>query len=275
VLVAGEDWQLVAEGFKFSEGPAVDRQGNVFFTDIPANRIHRADAAGKVSVFAEDTAAANGLMFGPDGRLYACRAGERKIVAYDTAAKPHTVAEDIDSNDLVVTSSGGMYVTDPPKKQVWYIDPRGNKRVVASGLAPNGIILWPDEGTLVVTDSDKPHLWTYRVEADGSLKYGERYYQPLMMPAGRDRPGSDGMTVDREGRLYVCTHAGLQMFDPTGRLGGVIRKPQEKFLSNVVFGGEKLDYLYVTCTDKVFRRKVKPIGAPYFQRASDQKGSRE
>ncbi len=276
VLIDGQDWQLVAEGYKFTEGPAVDRQGNVFFTDIPANRIHKIDTAGKVSLFAENTAGSNGLMFGPDGRLYACRSGARQIVAYDAAGqkasgKFRIVAEDIDSNDLVVTSAGHIYVTDPPKKQVWHIDPKGVKRVVAKGFAPNGIILWPDEGTLVVTDSDAPHLWTYRVEADGSLKYGERYYQPLALPPGRDRPGSDGMTVDREGRLYVCTHAGLQMFDPTGRLGGVIRKPQEKFLSNVVFGGEKLDYLYVTCTDKVYRRKVKPIGAPYFLRAGGAK----
>src|SRR5262245_23446251 len=174
VLIDGEGWQLVAEGYKFTEGPAVDRRGNVFFSDIPANRIHKIDAAGKVSVFAEDTAGSNGLMFGPDGRLYACRSGQRQIVAYDASpkaapAKFRVVAEDIDSNDLVVTSRGGIYVTDPPKRQVWYIDPKGEKRVVATGFAPNGVILWPDEGTLVVTDSDDPHLWTFRVEADGSL----------------------------------------------------------------------------------------------------------
>jgi sugar lactone lactonase YvrE len=264
VLIEREGWQLVAQGYQFTEGPAVDRQGNVFFSDIPANRIHKIDTAGKVTVFAENTAGTNGLMFGPDGGLYACRSGARQIVAYDTstetAGKFRVVAEDLDSNDLAVTSRGGIYVTDPPKKQVWYIDPKGEKRAVASGLAPNGVILWPDESTLVVTDSNAPHLWAFRVEPDGSLKHGERYYGPLALPPGRDRPGSDGMTVDRDGRLYVCTHAGLQMFDPTGRLGGVIRKPQEKFLSNVVFGGEKLDYLYVTCTDKVYRRKVKPSG---------------
>ena len=75
------------------------------------------------------------------------------------------------------------------------------------------------------------------------------------------------MTVDDRGRLYVSTYAGIQMFDPTGRMGGVILKPQKKFLSNVVFGGPKFQTMYVTCTDRVYRRKVKPKGTPYFLRA--------
>jgi enterochelin esterase family protein len=87
------------------------------------------------------------------------------------------------------------------------------------------------------------------------------------MVEGRKGTGADGMTFDKAGRIYVCTHAGLQMFDPTGRLGGVIAKPQEKTLSNVVFGGPDFAYLYVTCTDKVYRRKTKSPGEPYFLRS--------
>jgi sugar lactone lactonase YvrE len=76
------------------------------------------------------------------------------------------------------------------------------------------------------------------------------------------------MTVDKDGRLYVATAAGIQMFDPTGRLGGTIEKPQPtKSCSNVCFGGPKYDYLYATCTDKVYRRKTKTAGAPYFLKA--------
>ncbi|MGH7129648.1 MAG: SMP-30/gluconolactonase/LRE family protein, partial [Planctomycetaceae bacterium] len=159
---------------------------------------------------------------------------------------------------------GGIYFTDPPNRQVWHVDPHGKKQVVAKGFRPNGIILWPDEGTLVVTDSEQPHLWAFRVETDGTLSYGEKWYGPLVVPPGRNAPGSDGMTVDTDGRLYVATHAGLQIFDTQGRPSGVIAKPQEAFLSNVAFGGPGFQYLYVTCTDKVYRRKVKPTGAPYF-----------
>ena len=263
VLIDGESWQLLSEGHGFTEGPASDKEGNVFFTDIPNSRIHKIDLAGKVSVFAENTAKTNGLMFGPDGRLYGCRNGERKIVAYDPDGTLHTIAEDIDSNDLVVGSDGKIFVTDPPNQRVWLVSMTGEKKVVASGFRPNGIILWADEGTLVVTDSDKPHLWAFRVEKDGSLTCREKYYHPLVLPTGRDKPGSDGMTIDKDGRLYVTTAAGLHMFDPTGRLGGVMHKPQNKGLSNACFGGPGLAYLYVTNGDKVYRRKTKTAGVVY------------
>ena len=264
VLIDGEGWQLLGAGYKFTEGPAADAQGNVFFTDVPENKIYKIDTEGKISVFATDTAATNGLMFGPDGRLYGCRNGEQKIVAYDSEARVHTIAEGVHSNDIVVTSKGEIYFTDPPNGQVWHVNTRGEKRVVAKDLQPNGVILWPGEETLVVTDGSAPHLWAFRVETDGSLNFKERYYSPLRIPPGATRPGSDGMTVDKEGRLYVATLAGLQMFDTTGRPGGVILKPQDKFLSNVTFGGPKFDSLYVTCTDRVYRRKTKTAGAPYF-----------
>ena len=206
-------------------------------------------------------------MVGPDGRLYGCRMGDRKIVAYDLDGTVHTLAENVDSNDLVVNSRGEIWFTDPKGEQVYYLPPGGKPTVAAKGWRPNGLILWPGEGTLVVTDSGAPHLWTFRVEDDGRLTNRERYYLPLRLPTGRDRPGSDGMTVDKAGRLYVASYAGLQMFDPTGRQGGVIAKPQDKFLSNAVFGGPEFAYLYVTCSDKVYRRKTKSPGAPYFLRA--------
>ena len=268
VLLPGEGWELVAGGYRFTEGPAVDARGNVFFTDVPASRIDRIDAVtGKVTRFAENTARTNGLMFGADGLLYGCRNGEQKIVAYAPDGSVQTVAEGINSNDLVVTSGGRLYVTDPAGGRVWTIDAKRNKRVVADGLHPNGVILWPGEGTLVVTERNEPHLWTFRVESDGSLSYRERYYLPLRVPPGRDRPGSDGMTVDRAGRLYVASYAGIQMFDPTGRMGGVITGPQPQFCSNVVFGGPKFDTMYLTCTDRVYRRRTRVHGAPYFLRS--------
>ena len=175
-----------------------------------------------------------------------------------------TIAEDIDSNDLVVGSDGRIFVTDPPNQRVWLVSLAGEKKIVASGFRPNGIILWRDETTLVVTDSDIPHLWAFKVEADGSLSAKDKYYGPLMLPPGRDKPGSDGMTIDKDGRLYVTTAAGLQMFDPTGRLGGTILKPQpNKPLSNACFGGPGLSFLYVTNGDKVYRRKTKTAGVAY------------
>lgn len=263
VLIDGEPWQLVSEGHKFTEGPATDAEGRVFFTDIPNSRIHKIDLDGKVSLFADATANTNGLMFGPDGLLYGCRNGEKKIVAYDSQGKIQVIADDVNSNDLVVAGNGAIYFTDPGGGRIWYISATREKRIAAEGLRPNGIILWGDQGTLVVTDGQEPVLWTFRVEPDGSLTNKERYYGPLQVPPGSDRPGSDGMTIDTAGRLYVTTRAGLQMFDPTGRLGGTILKPHPGPLANVCFGGTKLDTLYVTAGDKVFKRKAQATGVRY------------
>lgn len=262
VLIDGQDWQEVSHGHKFTEGPAADPQGRVYFTDVPNSQIFKIDLDGKVSIFAENTAQTNGLMFGPDGKLYGCRNGDKQIVAYDVAtAKHEVIASDVSSNDLVVNNLGGIYFTDPGAGRVWYISPDRQKKVVAEGLKPNGVILWRDGGTLVVTDAQEPCLWTFRVEADGGLSNKDRYYGPLTMVLGATSTGSDGMTLDSVGRLYVTTRAGLQMFDPTGRKGGVILKPDpNKPLSNVCFGGEKLDTLYVTAGDKVFRRNTQTTG---------------
>jgi sugar lactone lactonase YvrE len=267
VLIDGEGWELVGEGYGFTEGPAVDAEGNVFFSDPKNHRIYRAGLDGKVTLFAENTEKTSGLMFGPDGRLYGCSRIGKRIAVWNQDGSSETVVEVDDCNDLVVASDGSIYFTDPSNQRIYYVSPARKKMVVAEGFTPNGIILWPKEGTLVVTDRTEPHLWTFRIETDGSLTSKDRYYMPLQLNRNKDRPGSDGMTVDDKNRLYVATNVGIQMFDPTGRLGGTILKPQRKFLSNIVFGGPELGYLYATCTDKIYRRKVKPRGVPYFHRA--------
>lgn len=265
ILIPGEGWQLLGEGYKFTEGPAADAAGNVFFTDIPNNRIHKIDADGKVSVFVENTAGANGLMFGPDGKLYACQGGKKRIVAYDANGAETVIAENLDSNDLVVNQKGGVYVTDPGKKQVWYIPPGGEKRVVDTGLEfPNGVILTPDQSQLIVADMRTATLVIFRIEADGALSNKQRYFTAAI-PDGKNDSGADGLTMDTQGRLYSTSHMGLQVFDQAGRVNSIIPKPQNKWLANVCFGGPNLDYLYVTCSDKVYRRKTKAKGVLFFQ----------
>ena len=265
VLVDGQGWELVAEGYKFTEGPAVDADSNLYFTDIPNNRIHKLDvASGKVNVFVAESFGTNGLMFGPDGRLYGCQNGKQRIVAYDSSGAAITIAEGVASNDLVVSGKGHIWFTDPAGHRVWHIAPGEKPRVVDEGIErPNGIILWPDQGTVVVADSAGPHLWAFRVEPDGRLSCKEKYYT-MRLPVGvEQRSGADGMTVDSSGRLYVTTAAGLQVFDPTGRMSGVIAKPQSTSISNVVFAGPKFDTLYVTSRDKVYRRATKTTGVRY------------
>lgn len=268
VLIDGQNWELVAEGFTFTEGPAADLAGNLYFTDVFRAKIHRINAQGKAEVFVEASGGSNGLMFGPDGRLYACQNAKQRIVAYDAQGKEAVIADGVKSNDLVVTRAGAVYFTDPENHQIWFVAGNGEKRVVDKGLSyPNGLILTPDQGTLVVADMKSPNLWAFRVETDGSLKFKQPYYT-MRLQTGKLECGADGMTIDSAGRIYVATQVGLQMFDTSGRLGGVIDKPQSAWLSNAAFGGPNLETLYVTCTNKVYKRKINAKGIRYFDDAA-------
>jgi len=263
VLIDGADWELVASGYQFTDAPCADAEGNLYFTDVArGTNIFKVGPDGKVVAFIANAPKISGLKFGPDGRLYACQGGLKRLLAFDVPSGKQTVlAQDVEPNDLAITRKGRIYITEASKKQVTMIDREGAKRVVDTGiLAPNGLTLSPDQGTLVVSDSRGTNLWAFRIDKDGSLSAKEPYMTvraPLEKP---DVSSADGMTVDSAGRYYVATAVGLQMFDSTGRLGGVIAKPQNKFLSNAAFAGPELDYLYVTCADKVFRRKTKAHG---------------
>ena len=260
------EWEPVSQGHKFTEGPAVDPQGNVYFSDIPNNRIHKVDhASGKTSVFKENSGAVNGLMFGPDGRLFACQDGRRRIVAYDVSSgKEATLAEGAGSNDLAVTAQGAVYFTEPKAHRIWLVDPTGNKRVVHEGIGlPNGIRLSPDHSLLLVADTLSRWVWSFQIQADGSLAYGVAFHRLEMedeIEGAQMRSGADGFTVDTEGFLYVATRLGIQISDPAGRTSAVLLKPSAQSPSNAVFAGPALDTLYVTAGEQVFRRKMKRQG---------------
>ncbi|HEX7962763.1 MAG TPA: SMP-30/gluconolactonase/LRE family protein [Terriglobales bacterium] len=260
IVEPGKDWELLGEGFKFSEGPAVDKDGNVFFTDIPNNRIHKIDLNGKITVWKEDSGGANGMMFGPDGRLYVCQNGRKRIVAYTPDGKESVLAEDVDSNDIAVTQRNEGYFTDPPNHRVWFIDSKGNKRVVYTGIEfPNGVRTSPDQSLLFVADTRGKWVWSFQIQPDGSLTNGEPFYR-LETPDESSQSGADGMTLDTEGFLYVATRLGVQICDQPGRVNAILNKPQAASLSNLVFGGPDMQWLYVTNGDKVYRRHLQRRG---------------
>ncbi|MGJ5818955.1 SMP-30/gluconolactonase/LRE family protein [Paludibaculum fermentans] len=259
-LDPAERWQLVSEGHKFTEGPAVDKQGNVFFTDIPNNRIHRVTVDGAVSVFKEDSGGANGLVVGADGRLYACQNGRKRIVAYTMDGRETVLAEDVTSNDLAISSKGDIYFTDPNNHRVWYLDSKGAKRIVAENLGfPNGIAFSPDQTLLYVNDSTSKSIWSYQIQDDGSLTNGEPFYR-LELHDDFMRSGADGMKVDAEGQLFVATKLGIQICDQPGRVVAIWNKPDRADISNLLFAGPARDILFVTAGDKVFKRKVRRQG---------------
>lgn len=275
IVDPSETWQVVSEGHKFTEGPAVDGQGNFYFSDIPANRIYKVAVGGKPEVFAENTNGANGLKYHPDGRLFACQGNANRVVAYDLkTAKETVIAEKIESpNDLVISNKGDIYVTEPPKGQVWHIAPNGSTKIVVEkkvGLQfPNGIGLTPDQSQLVVDDTKGTNFWIFQVQPDGSLVHGAPFYTAQIGSMDRDS-GADGLCFDTDGRLYVATRLGVQVFDQAGRVNAIIPPPidakvRNQWLANVTIGGKDRSTLYITCGDHVYSRKVKVKGSQAFE----------
>lgn len=268
ILIPGEDWKLVSEGHKFTEGPAVNAQGEVFFNDVPDSKTYKIGLDGKVSPYLNETQRGDGQAFGPDGRLYAVAGGANQIVAYEPDGKPAVVAEGFRGNDLVVRHDGSLFVTNPgwngtDPSQVWYISPKGEKKVVDTGLKfSNGLTVSPDQSLLYVADSRSHWVYSYQIQADGGLAHKQRYFH-LHVPDTADDSGVDGLRVDRDGRLYAATRMGIQVCDQAGRVNCIIPTPNGK-VSNLSFGGPELTTLFATCGDKVYQRKVKVKGAPAF-----------
>ena len=266
ILIPGEDWQLVSEGYTFLEGPAVNAKGEVFFNDVTNSKTYNIARDGRVSQFIADSKKGNGQAFGPDGRLYAVATGEQKVIAYGPDGTAKVIAEGFVGNDIVVAHNGNVYVTNPPAdnvnapSNVWLIRPNGEKSIVDTGLKyANGITLSPDQTLLYVADYRSHWVYSYLIQPDGTLLDKQRFYW-LHVPDTSDQSNADGMRVDRDGRLYVATAMGIQVCDQAGRVQCIIPTPNRR-LSNFSFGGEHFDTLFATCGDKVYKRKLKVIGA--------------
>ncbi len=264
LLIPGEGWQLVAEGYRFTEGPSTNTKGEVFYNDVVNTKTYKIGLDGKVSEFITDTKKRDGQNFGPDGRLYVASVGELKISAYTPDGKGTTVAEGFKGNDLVVANNGNIYATNPnaapePSK-VWLIKPSGEKIVVDTGLTfPNGVTLSPDQTLLYVADSRSHWVYSYQIQADGTLAHKQKYFW-LHKPDSAEDAAPDGTRVDRDGRLYIATKMGIQISDQMGRVNAIIPTPNGK-VANVTFGGENFDTLFAMCGDKVYKRKLKVKGA--------------
>ncbi|HSH93593.1 MAG TPA: SMP-30/gluconolactonase/LRE family protein [Roseimicrobium sp.] len=269
LLIPGEEWQVAVKNAKGTEGPAANAQGELFFNTGGNRTVSKLGPDGTVSVFAPDNKLGDGQRFGPDGRLYAVASGDSKIVAYDTQGQATVIADGFKGNDLTVAHNGNIYVTESswdkvsPSK-IWLIKPDGSKKVVDQGLIfANGITLSPDQTLLYVSDMKTRWVYSWQVKEDGTLQYKQRYYW-LQEPDAQQDAGSDGMRVDRDGRLYVATKLGIQICDQAGRVNCIIPTPNGR-VSNMEFGGENFDILYATCGDTIYKRKLKVKGAMNWQ----------
>ena len=263
--------EKLAGGFAFTEGPTCDAKGNLFFVDQPNDRILKWSAKGKLTTFLQPSGRANGMMFDVKGNLIACADEHNELWSISPRKKITVLAKDFEGkyfngpNDVWIAPGGGMYLTDPFYKRKWwdhqtmaltneevfYLAPDRKKisRVTDDLKKPNGITGTPDGKNLFVADIRDNKTWRYDIAADGSLT-NKTFFCAL---------GSDGMTMDTEGDLYL-TGKGVTVFDKTGKQIDHVDVP-EKWSANVCFGGPEHKTLFITASESLYSIEVKFKGA--------------
>ena len=271
VVAPGAKLEKLAGDFAFTEGPTCDRNGNVFFTDQPNNRILEWSTDGKLSTYLEPSGRANGMYFDASGNLIACADEHNELWSIAPDKKVTVLIKDFAGkhfngpNDVWVAPDGGMYFTDPFYKRKWwdpdtmalkneevyYLAPdRKNLKPVTDDLKkPNGIIGTPDGRQLFVSDIRAAQTWRYDIQPDGSLT-NKTFFCAL---------GSDGMTMDEEGNLYL-TGKGVTVFDKTGKQIDHIDVP-ETWSANVCFGGTGHKTLFITASTSLYSIQLRNKGA--------------
>ena len=257
--------EKLAGGFKFTEGPAGDAEGNIFFTDIPNNRIHKWSLAGKLSIFREDSGGANGLFFDKDGSLLACEGNRRRLVSIDLKGKVTVLADKYGNkklnspNDLWLDPKGGIYFTDPrygrretieqDGEHVYYLPANRKKlaRVIDDMVRPNGVIGTPDGKLLYIADHGGNKTYVYVINTDGTLS-DKKLFAP---------EGSDGMTIDSEGNVYLTTKD-VSVYNPQGKNIERIRVPERP--ANVCFGGKDKQTLFITARTSLYSLRMRVKG---------------
>ncbi len=268
----GATLQEVSSQFKFTEGPAADKKGNIFFTDQPNNKIWKYDTDGNLSVFMDKAGRSNGMYFDRKGNLVTCADENSEIWSISPDKKVTVLLKGYQGkrfngpNDLWIDKKGGIYFTDPyyqrnywerkkpdiEGQKVYYLAPGAEEAVVvdAAYTRPNGIIGAPDGKTLYVTDIGAGKTYKYRINKDGSLSNRMLFVEE----------GSDGMILDNKGNLYI-TGKGVTVFDPQGNKIGNIPVPSG-WVGNVCFGGKDGKTLFIAASKSVYtlQMKVKRAG---------------
>ncbi|GHT63534.1 gluconolactonase [Bacteroidia bacterium] len=271
IIAQGAKVEKLAGEFAFTEGPAADSKGNVYFTDQPNDRIYKWSTDGKLSLFIEGCGRANGLYFDKDGCLLSCSDRDNELWSIDMKGKHQVLVTGYEGkklngpNDLWRSPQGGIYFTDPmyrrdywtrdPQIQqngrhVYYLSPDRKKLVRVAGdlKQPNGIVGSPDGKLLYVADIDDNKTFVYQVEKDGSLS-NKRLFTSK---------GSDGMTIDNQGNIYL-TGKGVTVFNAAGEQ--IEHIPVEaNWTANVCFGGKDRKILFITASENLYALRMNVRG---------------
>lgn len=274
--------------FVFTEGPACDSAGTLFFTDGPTGKIWRVDDENKFTVIITGAGRPDGQMFDHQGNLVVCEYDAKKVSYWSPDGKLIKVLADEYNkkglngpNDVVIDRKGGIYFSDPFFKRpnapqevegIYYIPQGGTiQRVVSDdSTSPNGVILTPDEKILLAVDNFLPYVFAYDVNSDGTVSNG-RIWGLLTLPTAKlgsdKRPNVSaiGVCMDTEGHLYVGTNTGIQVFDSQGKNLGTIALPERPM--NMTYGRKNPYLMYIATGNSMYslEMKVKGICFPQLQ----------
>jgi gluconolactonase len=269
LVAAGASVVKVADGFVFTEGPAVDAYGNVYFSDVRTSKTYKWSIDGEVTTFREPSGEGNGMIFDREGNLLVCESGDRRVTRVSMGGSVTVLADSFDGkklnspNDIWLDPKGGIYFSDPRFRDqtgveqdgnhVYYIPSDGEpiQRVIDDLEAPNGVLGTADGRWLYVADhgplTGSEMTYVYDIRADGSL--GSRR---IAAPQG-----SDGMTLDEQGNLYL-TSVGVEVYSPSGEKIESIAVPEQP--TNVVFGGADRRTLFITARTGVYSLQMNVRG---------------
>ncbi len=260
ILIPGEGWQLVAEGFKSTRGPTCNAAGEVFFADTSSDKIHRIGLDGKVSVFAGNTGNAHGLTIGADGKLYSVSEKTGKILSYEPSGASSVVLEGLTGQSVLAMPNGGLYVTTNEGKgsalgSVWWVKD-GKKTQVDAGLKfATGLAYRPDQWLLSVADGRSKWVYSYQIKDDGTLVNKERFF-PLHVEDWEDDAGAETVCYSVEGRQFIATRSGVQISADDGPTQVILPTPDKARVTGVAIGGAEKDTLFAFCGNKIWKRKI-------------------
>lgn len=270
VVVPGAELKKLTAQFAFSEGPAVNKMGDIYFTDQPNDKIWLYDRNGKLSLFMDKTGRSNGLYFDQQGNLISCADEKNELWSISPDKKVTVLLSHFEGkrlngpNDLWIDPKGGIYFTDPyyqrpywDRKQpeisgekVYYLPRNKSQAIIVedSVVKPNGIVGTPDGKYLYIADIQANKTYRYEINYDGSLKARQEFAPQ----------GSDGMTLDNEGNLYM-TGKGVTVYDRNGKMLGNIPVPSN-WTGNVCFGGKDRQTLLITASEAVYTLQMQVRG---------------
>lgn len=270
IIAKGAQLEKLAGDFQFTEGPSAAPSGDIYFTDQPNDRILMWNNKNGLSVFMEPSGRSNGLAFDSKGNLWSCADENTEILKITPDKKTEKIINTWNAklfngpNDLWIAPGGGIYFTDPyykrswwshsempqEKQRVYYLKPDLKTLIIVDEelLQPNGIVGTPDGKMLFVADIRADKTWSYVINPDGTLS-DKKLFCDL---------GSDGMTIDSKGNIYL-TGRGVTVFNSEGVRIGNIEVP-EKWTANVCFGGKNLKSLYITASKGFYRIRLKVKG---------------